>query len=137
MWYYTCWDYDCKLSRPLTRDEYVDFSKLVEPMTCGWNIQTESWIDMLYAYEDSFKSYELDTELNTIVQFFVSIGIECHWEFTWDGEESGDQWKIIFKWRMFSEASPEYSDSFLEKACKLLRSNWYGDAADLLEENFD
>lgn len=137
MWYYTSWDYDCTLSRQLTRDEYVEFVKLVEPMTCGWHIDTVGTSDLLKAYEDSFKSYDLRTELNTIVQFFVSKGIECHGEFTWNGEESGDEWKIVFKGRMFSEESPQYADDFLSKAVGLLKNNWYSDAAKFLEEYFD
>lgn len=135
MGYYTSWGYDCNLSRQLTRDEYVEFVKLTEDMNSWWNIQTVNGVDELRAYEDSFKSYDLEKELDTIVKFFVSCWIELSWQFTWDWEESWDQWKIVFRWRLFSKETPEYNETFLQKACALLRSNWYEDAADFLNKN--
>lgn len=135
MGYYTGWEYDCKLSKQLTRDQYVEFTKLVDDMNSWWNIQTVDNTDKLCAYEWSFKSYDLNTELDTIVKFFVTLWIQLSWSFTWDGEEAWDQWKIVFHGNLFSKETPEYNDTFLDKACALLNKNWYADAAEFLKNN--
>lgn len=131
MGYYTSWQTNLKLSRKITRDEYVVFTKLVEPFCMWWNIEENFWTDELHVYEDEwFKWYECETELPQILKLFTNMKIMVNGTMNWDWEEDSDVWTVYIEdniFRMVQKSQPEDIVSFL-------RRNGFEDAANAADK---
>jgi len=125
MGYYTSWNTDVSLSRKLTREEFVIFSKWIENFTSWWHIEELWLVDKLCVYEDSFKSYDLEVELTKVISILKDMWIKLNGTMKWDWEESGDEWTIYLIDSISNSVKnwdPLTIVDFLEK-------NWFPEAA--------
>lgn len=87
MWYTTSFDWQFKLSKELTVSQYshIEDNFYNRDPTRDWLHIEHNWGEKDYVYKE---------ELNNLIEYLSSIGIELTWQVKYQWEEVGDMWII-------------------------------------------